>query len=169
MNPQYCTVGKIVRPHGVRGEVKVIPMTDFPERFGTRRELFIEPPDEPTPMIVESVRPHKRAFLIKFKGVDTISDAEMLVDRFVRVPESSLPALEDGAYYWHQLEGLSVIDDSEGDIGRVDHIFRAGKLGNDVLVVIGDAGERLVPMIDDVIVEVDLDEGVIRVRLLEGM
>ena len=169
MNPNYCTVGKIVKPHGLRGEVKVIPMTDFPERFGLRREVFLEPPDEPTLMVVESTRPHKSAFLMKFEGVDTISDAESLVDRFVRVPDEWLPALEEGAYYWYQLEGLSVIDDGEGDIGKVDHIFRAGEFGNDVLVVVGDAGERLVPMIEEVILKVDLDGGVIRVRLQEGM
>ena len=80
-----------------------------------------------------------------------------------------LPALEEGAYYWHQLEGLSVIDEGEGYIGKVDHIFRAGEFGNDVLVVVGDMGERLVPMVEEVIFEVDLDAGVIRVRLQEGM
>lgn len=144
-------------------------MTDFPERFAQRREVYLEPPYEPTPMTVQSTRPHKNAFLLKFEGIDTIAGAEALVQRFVRVKEEELAPLEEGTYYWHQLEGLLVVDEQDGDIGVVDSIFRAGKTGNDVLVVKGDSGERLVPMIDDVVLEVDLESKTIQVRLLEGM
>ena len=169
MNPNYCTIGKIVKPHGIRGEVKVILMTDFPERFAKRREVFLEPPFEPTRMKVLSTRPHKNAFLVKFEGIDTISDAEALAQRFVRIPEDELGPLEEGAYYWHQLEGLTVVDENEGVIGKVDSIFRAGDSGNEVLVVRSESGERLVPMIDEVVLDIDLASGTVRVRLPEGM
>ena len=169
MNPNYCTIGKIVKPHGNRGEVKVVLMTDFPERFAERREVYLEPPYEPTRMTVQSARPHKKAFLLKFEGIDTIEGAEALVQKFVRIKEEELEPLEEGAYYWHQLEGLTVVDEEDGDIGEVDSIFRAGDAGNEVLVVRGDSGERLVPMIDDVVLGVDLESGTIRVRLPEGM
>ncbi len=169
MNPNYCTIGKIVKPHGNTGEVKVVLMTDFPARFAERREVYLEPPYEPTRMTVQSARPHKNAFLLKFEGTDTIAGAETLVQKFVRIPVEELEPLEEGTYYWHQLEGLMVVDENGGDIGKVDSIFRAGDAGNEVLVVSGDSGERLVPMIDDVVLGVDLESGTIRVRLPEGM
>jgi len=169
MNPNYCTVGRIVKTHGNRGEVKVVLMTDFPERFAQRRDFFLEPPYEPTRLTVQSARPHKNAFLLKFEGIDTISAAEALVQKFVRIKEEELEPLEDGAYYWHQLEGLTVVDEQDGDIGVVDSVFRAGNSGNEVLVVKGDSGERLVPMIDGVVLGVDLGSSTIRVRLPEGM
>ena len=169
MNPNYCTIGKIVKHHGIRGEVKVILMTDFPERFAERREVFIEPPFEPTRMKVLSMRPHKGAFLVKFEGVDTIEDAKALAQRFVRIPENELKPLDEGAFYWHQLEGLTVIDENKGVIGTIDSIFRTGDAGNDVLVVKSETSEHLVPMIDDVVLDVDLEAGTLRVRLLEGM
>ncbi|MBN1592689.1 MAG: 16S rRNA processing protein RimM [Candidatus Coatesbacteria bacterium] len=169
LNPAYCTIGRIVKTHGIRGEVKITPMTDFPERFVEREVVFLEPPFEPLRMIVSSIRAHKDSFLVKFEGVDTMSDAANLVNKFVRIPEAELEPLEEGAFYWHQLEGLRVLDESEGEIGNVESVFRAGESGNEILVVIGKSGERLVPMIEEVVLDVDLDSGVIRTRLPEGM
>lgn len=167
MNPDYCTVGKIVRPFGRRGEVKVVVMTDFPERFERRRRFFLEPPFEPMVAVVEGIRAHKDAFIVKFEGVESIEEAEKLVDKFVRIPLDELEPLEEGSYYWHQLEGLLVIDQERGQIGKVESVFRAGEFGNEVLVVVGQEGEHLVPMIEDVILKVDLDGQRIYVRLLE--
>ncbi|MBN2207745.1 MAG: 16S rRNA processing protein RimM [Candidatus Coatesbacteria bacterium] len=169
MNPEYCTIGRIVKPHGNKGEVKVVLMSDFPDRFEKRRSVFLEPPPEPTRMIIQSARPHKNGFLVKFEGIDTISDAEALVQRFVRIPEEELEPLEEGSFYWHQLQGLRVIDEGDHTMGVVERIFRAGDLGNEVLVVGCEKGERFVPMIDDVVLCVDLDAGTIRVRLPEGI
>ena len=169
MNPHYCTVGRIVKTHANKGEVKVVLMSDFPERFVERCRVFLEPPHEPTCMTIQAARPHKNGFLVKFEGIDTISDAAALVQRFVRIPEEELEPLEEGSFYWHQLEGLRVIDEDDRTIGVVESIFRAGDLGNEVLVVGCDSGERFVPMIDEVVLSVDLDAGTIRVRLPEGI
>lgn len=169
MNPNFFTVGRIVRTHGLKGEVRVVPMTDFPETFETRREFFLEPPFEPIRKAVQSVRAHKRGFIVKFEGIETVEAAEQLVEKFLRIPETELHPLDEGEYYWHQLEGLLVIDDERGDVGTVRSIFRAGDGGNDVLVVEGSDGEQLVPMLEEVILEVDLERSVIRVRLPEGI
>ena len=177
MNPHYCTVGRVVKTHANKGEVKVVLMTDFPERFLERHRVFLEPPDEPTCMTIQSARPHKNGFLVKFEGIDTISDAAALVERFVRIPEEELEPLEEGVFYWHQLEGLRVIDEDGREIGVVESIFRAGDLGNEVLVVGCCHDFRpstfdfplWLPMIDDVVLSVDLDAGTIRVRLPEGI
>ena len=167
MNPDFCTIGIIVRPRGIKGELKVMPLTDFPERFISLREVFLEPPDEPIRKVIQNVWQHKNAFIVRFEGIDSISAAEPLVMKYIRIPVEKLRPLEKGQYYWHDLTGLDVIDDEYGALGKVERVFRAGKSGNDVLVVIGDSVERLIPMIDDVVLDVDLERGTMRVRLPE--
>lgn len=169
MNPNYCTIGKIVSTHGRRGEVKMVLMTDFPERLVAGQDVFLEPPSEPVRATVVSVRPHKGALLVGFDGVTSISEAEKLAQKYVRIRVEDLKPLGDDEYYWHELEGLLVEDKHLGTLGKVLRLTRAGELGGELLVVGAAEGELLIPMVERFVLGVDLEEGKIFVDVPEEM
>jgi 16S rRNA processing protein RimM len=159
----YVAVGRVLRPWGLRGEVKVQPLTDFPDRFEPGAELWAGG----TRRTVERGRFHKGELYLKLAGFDTPEAAEAIRDELLEVPESDLHALEEGDFYHYQLEGLSVQTTAGEPLGSVREVLEPG--GNAVLVVGGERGEILVPFIDDVIRNVNLAAGLIEVDLIEGL
>ncbi len=159
-------IGIITRPHGLRGEVRVLPDTDFPERFRSLRRVLVAGPEGEVPYEVESVRSHGRFFLVKLRGVDRWEDAQALQGRALHIPREEAVPLPEGTYYIADILGLEVRT-VEGDVlGRVREVLRTG--ANDVYVVAGRR-EVLLPAIEDVVEKVDLEAGRIVVRLLPGL
>jgi len=161
-------VGRIVGVHGIHGELKVTSLTDFPERFAAGSQLFLVTPDgEVRPTKVLAGREHKGRMLILLPGVADRDAAEALRGSFLKVEEGNLTPLPPGRFYHFQLVDLSVVTDEGLDLGRVEEVIPTG--GNMVLVVRGGGREVLLPFIDDVILDVDLEAAKITVHLLEGL
>lgn len=167
--PNYYHVGKIVNTHGIRGEVKVVPITDFvDDRFKVGTQLVIEKNDQYLPVTVASARPHKGMELVKFDGLDNINEVERFRNCFLSVSEDQQAELEDGQYYYHQIIGLDVVTDDGRHLGKIKEIMSPG--ANDVWVVQRtNQQDLLLPVIKDVIKKVDLDQQVVTVELLEGL
>lgn len=145
----YVLVGLITRPHGLRGEVKVRPETDFPEqRFAVGATVYARLDGEIVPLVIASSRLHLGRPLVAFVGRDRIEDVEALGLTELRVPESALTPLGDGEYYWFQLEGAPVVTEDGRDVGRVLRVEPTG--GTGVLVVDGPDGEVQIPLARDV-------------------
>jgi 16S rRNA processing protein RimM len=155
------TVGRILAPHGVRGEVKVEVLTDFPERFDAGATLWIEG----APVRVEGSRPQGKAFLLKLQGIDGRSEAEALRGRELMAPR--LDELGEDTYYRDDLIGFNVVTAQGEGLGELADIFSTGS--NDVYVVRGAMGELLLPATDDVVLEVDLPSRRIVVEVIEGL
>ena len=165
--PRFIAIGRIVRPHGVRGEVAVEVLTDFPERFDTIEMVYLGDTLKAETWQVTGVRWHKARVLLTFRDCEDRSAAERLRGLLVQVPiEEAIPLPED-EYYPYELVGLDVVTIEGEDLGRVSEVLFTG--ANDVYVVIGPHGQILLPAIADVIIHVDLDEGQIVVRLMEGL
>jgi len=162
---EYLVVGEIVAPFGKRGEVKVLLETDFPELVLEARHLYIG--DPAVRRAVEWARQHGRLVRLKLVGCDRRGAAEALRGQCVQVSAAEAPVPGEGEYYYHQLIGLPVWTTERELLGEVVEIFRTGS--NDVLVVRGAPGEILLPMIDEIVREVDLPGGRILVHLLEGL
>jgi 16S rRNA processing protein RimM len=161
-------VGRIVGVHGIRGELKVESLTDFPERFDAGSQLFLVTPDgKVRPTEILAGREHKGRILIALPGVTDRDAAEALRGSFLKIEEEDLTPLPPGRFYHYQLVDLSVVTDEGRDLGRVAEVIPTG--GNLVLDVRGGGGEVLLPFIDDVILDVDLEAGKITVHLLEGL
>jgi 16S rRNA processing protein RimM len=157
------SVGRIVAAHGLRGELKVEPLTDFPERFQRGVVLWLEG----RPRSIEGARWQKDAVLLKLAGIDTREQAERLRGKELLLPEPGpLPAGE-GVYYQHDVIGLRVETVKGEALGSVADILSTG--ANDVYVVRGERGELLLPAVEDVVREVDLVAGRLVVDLLEGL
>jgi 16S rRNA processing protein RimM len=160
--PEYLVAGEIVAPFGVRGEVKVLLDTDFPELVLESEALYIGEPA--VRYTVEWARPHQGMVRLKLAGCDDRDAAEALRGQWVQLRVADMPVPEEDEYYYYQLLGLRVWTE---DLGTVADILTTGE--HAVLIVRGTAGELLLPTIGSVIREVDLPAGKILVHLLEGL
>ncbi|MDE3074639.1 MAG: 16S rRNA processing protein RimM [Chloroflexota bacterium] len=163
--PRWLTVGRIVAAFGTRGEVRVLPETDFPQRFAPGSRLFVEGDDRG--LQVQSSRRQRGQYVLKLEGIDDRSRADDVAGRWLRVPGNDLAPLAEGEYYLFQVLGLAVRTEQGQAIGSVTDILPTG--ANDVYVVKGDRGEVLLPAIPDVIRQVDLAAGTMTVHLLPGL
>jgi len=164
-SPEYLVLGKIVAPFGVQGEVKATLDTDFPELVLEAAYLYVG--DPPIRRQVEWARPHKTLVRLKLAGCQDRTAAESLRGQLLQVPLDEAPVPGEGDYYYHQLVGLEVWTEEGEYLGQVVEIWPTGS--NDVFLVRGQQTEILLPAIESVVREVDLDAGRIQVHLLEGL
>lgn len=155
--PERVLVGRVAKAHGLRGEVVVAVMSDAPERFAPGSEMIAAAPESlhGRPLRVESSRPFQGRLLVRFEGFDTREEAETIHGQELTIARSQVAPLPEGKHYQFELMGLAVRTTGGEDLGRVTDIFSTGS--NDVLVVDGDETEILIPMLEGVIVSVDLD------------
>ena len=164
--PEYLVVGSLGRPHGLRGDLLMSIITDFPERLVPGTRVFLG--ERHMPATIATTRSHGHGLLIKFQGIDTREDAGVHRNQRVYVSAAGRPALPRGQWYHHQLVGSAVVDESDGEVGKLDSIISTG--ANDVYVVDTPSGaEILLPAIEGVILQVDPRKKLIRVRIPDGI
>jgi 16S rRNA processing protein RimM len=159
----HVAVGRILGPHGLRGEVKVQPLTGHMAHFAKGRRLWTGDCEHE----VESSRHQKDSVLLKLADLTSIKAAEALRNSLISLPESELAQLPEDEYYTYQLIGLDVYATDGAGLGKVTGLIPTGS--NDVYVVEGSRGEVLLPAIDDVVLEVDIPNRRMVVSLMEGM
>lgn len=164
--PRYLAVGRVTRPHGVRGELRVEVFTDSPEHLAEVATLYIGRRHQPYE--VEGVRPHQKLVLLKLKACDDRNTAETFRGELVSVAVEDAVPLEEGEHYEYELQGLEVVTDAGQLLGEVVEVFTAPG-ANDVIVVHGPRGEILVPAIEDVVASLDLEEGRLVIHPLPGL
>ncbi|HEX6322670.1 MAG TPA: ribosome maturation factor RimM [Vicinamibacterales bacterium] len=143
---EMVIVGRIARPHGIRGEVVIDPSTDFPEeRFAEGATVFADRGGAAAPMVVAASRMHAGRPIVRFEAMTSMNDAETLRGLELRVPESALGALGDNAWYHHELLGSAVRTKDGRAVGTVTAI--AGPTERSILVIDGPGGETLVPLV----------------------
>jgi 16S rRNA processing protein RimM len=158
-------VGRVVRPFGLRGELKVELLTDYPEQLGRLRTVYLGPQEEPR--TVEGLRLHKGAALFKLAGCDDRTTAEALRGALVQITLEDAVPLEEDEYYEHQIVGMAVVEQDGTPLGKIREIISTG--ANDVYLVVGPEGQVLLPAIESVILEIDLDADRMVVNVLEGL
>jgi 16S rRNA processing protein RimM len=164
--PAYLAAGKVRRPHGVHGEMVVEIYTDFPERLQPGKTVYIGA--EHTCMTVASQRSHNEGLLLGFEGITTPEQASRYRNQVLSISASDAQELPDGVYFFHELLGLNVTDESDRALGTLTEIIKTG--ANDVYVVTDAAGvELLLPAIPEVVLNVDLDEKTMKVHVLPGL
>ena len=157
-------VGRVVQAHGVSGRVRVQVLSDVPNRFDVGQELRIGPRSF---LITESASSGFEQVLLQLAGISTRDQARSLVGLEITVPETAARSLQEGEYFHFQLLGLRVLTEDQEVLGEITEILETGS--NDVYVVSGSGRDVLVPALVDVVKDVRLDEGVMRVDLPEGL
>src|SRR5262245_2192057 len=169
MTDRLVVIGEIARPHGLRGEMRVTPLTDRPERFEAVREcvLWDQARDTRELRRITAARRQGGAVLVSVAGCETVEDASALVGRLVALPvEAALP-LPPGHFYPWQLEGCRVVTEDGREIGRVSRIEQSP--AQDLWVVTDGAREYLLPAVAEIVVDVDLSAGRVVVRAPDGL
>jgi 16S rRNA processing protein RimM len=164
--PEFLVIGHLHRPHGVRGELLMGVMTDFPERIKAGVSVYLG--EDHQPGTVASVRHHNKGMLIKFVEYPTIEDIQFIRNWPVFVRADDRPALPEGEFYYHQLIGLQVVTDTEVKLGVIADILETG--ANSVFIVRTESGdELLLPDIPEVVLQVDVEAKEMRVHVLPGL
>ena len=165
--PVYLVVGLMRRPHGVRGEIMLEIITDFPERLKVGEKLYIG--DEHLPVTIHSCRKHNKGLLLSFEGITDRDEIGAYRNIYLYVDLNDWPPLPEGEYYDFELLGLEVIVEETGEVlGELVDILETG--ANDVYVVESESGqEYLLPAIPEVVLDVDLDTAQMKVYLLPGL
>jgi 16S rRNA processing protein RimM len=161
-------VGVTIGTHGLRGDLKVRPLSDDASALLAAAEIFLRCRQQgPVPYRIVSAKEHKANVLLRFQGCDSIDAVQSLVGCEVLMRRSDLPALSEAEYYWFELEGLNVRDRRYGDLGILEEMFSTA--AHDIYVVHGRFGEILVPAVEEFIVEVDREGRRMLVDLPEGL
>ena len=163
--PLFLVVGRILRPHGIRGELKIQLLTDYPERLAQHPSLFLGPELRRYPL--KEVRFHKGTALIKLSGCVDRNTADELRGQLVQIPMEWAVPLEEGEYYHFQIAGVEVVTDQGEHLGEITEVLETG--ANDVYIVRGPRGDVLIPAVDEVVKELDLDKRRMVITPLPGL
>jgi 16S rRNA processing protein RimM len=161
----FVAVGRIVKAHGVHGEVAVEILTEYPDRRFTPGARLVR--DGGAVLTVAAARRHHDRMLVRFEEFADRTAAEVLRGELVYVPESELPPLPDGSYWPHQLIGCSVVTEDGEEIGVVSEVLSGP--ANDVWVTEGESRSIMIPAISDVIAGVDVEARRIDIRRVPGL
>ena len=160
-------VGVITTTHGVRGEVKVFPTTDDANRFKKLKEVILDTGKEQLPLEIAQVKFFKNLVILKFKGIDNINEIERYKGKSLLVAREDAVSLEKDEYYFADLIGMEVVTEEE-HFGVLRDVMETG--ANEVYIIDSDShGEVLVPAIRQCILDVDIEEKRMKIRLMDGL
>ncbi|WP_068672416.1 ribosome maturation factor RimM [Oceanobacillus sp. Castelsardo] len=169
MTINMFNVGKIINTHGIRGEVKVLRISDFDDRFQTGGILYLDNnKGEPLKLVIDGHRIHKGYDLLQFEGYHNINDVENFKGLFLKIKEEQLTELDDNEFYYHEIIGCEVHTTDDRYIGKIKEVLSPG--ANDVWVVKQLKGKDiLVPYIEEVVKSVDIDAKNVTIEPMEGL
>lgn len=165
---ELMAVGVVAGTHGLRGDLKLRPLPTAAPALPRLREVYLRGADGSLALhrIVQS-KPHKQHLLVRLAGLESLDAVQPLVGQTALARCRDLPALPPDRHYWHELDGLAVVDVRRGPLGRVVGLFATG--AHDILTVDGESGEILIPFIPQFVLKTDLAAGALQVDLPDGL
>jgi 16S rRNA processing protein RimM len=163
---ELIAIGQIVKPFGVRGEVRVRSLSDVPGRFeGLKQVTLVAPTGRTVATVVNRVRQDRAMYVVGFEAFSTPEEAAAFRGGLVKIPRDQTPPLPPGQYYEFDLVGMTVTDEAGLVLGTLQEILDTG--GNHIFVVRQDEQERLIPATREVVASVDVERRMLTVRRLE--
>lgn len=165
---QYITIGKIVKTQGHRGEVRVLPLTDFPQRFDDMKRVHVSLLKKTILMDIEKTYHHKKFIIIKFAGIEDMNAAQTLKGASLLVPRDELMPLPEDTFYIFDIVGMEVYTVDGRLLGQVQEVLQTG--ANDVFIVEGATRRPLlIPALKKVVRSVNMEQRKMTVCLPEGL
>ena len=165
---ELCQVGSITNTHGIRGEVKVFPLTDDINRFKNMKDLLLDTGKDFMSLEVENVRPQKNLVILKFKGIDNINDIEKYKGQGLYVTLDNRVPLEEGEYFISDLYDMKVVLEDGTEFGILNDVLQTG--ANDVYEVkTKEHGMVYLPYIDECVLDINVEDKVMTIHLMEGL
>jgi len=166
--PDFVVIGIIEKPRGLKGEVKIKPLTDHPDRFKRLSDVYVENKFEKMESIaISKVSVYGSSVYAFIEGISNREQAQKLAGCYLLIKYEDVLPLPNGQFYYFQLEGLRVETKSGRTLGQIEEVLDLS--ANDVLVVQGEDKERLIPYIKDVILKVDIEGGVVVINPIAGL
>lgn len=159
---EYVSVGKIGSTYGVQGWIKILSFTEPLTNILDYSPWFLQSPNGWQPVQVTSHKEHGKSLIVKLANYDSPESSRLLAGKIIAIPRSKLPILDAGSYYWHDLEGITVINQHGETLGKVIYLLETGS--NDVLVVKGEKEHAIPYLLNDVIISIDLANKVMHVN-----
>lgn len=168
MNNNQLEAGKIINTHGLRGEVKIVTWTDYPEVFEEIEFLYVHKKTGDERLDVKNVKYQKNNIIVKFAQINSIEEAEKYKNMILYVDRDQMPPLPDGMNYIVDLIGLEVYNEEGVKVGVIADVFNTG--ANDIYDVKREGKKNLLlPVIDDCVKEIDTENGRVIVNVMEGL
>jgi 16S rRNA processing protein RimM len=169
MNIDACyQLGYIVRTHGIKGQVVAFFDVDYPEEYEELESVFLQISGKLVPFFIDYIEPQaKGKFIIKFEDTDAIDQAEKLKGAALYLPLETLPELDEDQFYYHDLIGYTIIDETLGELGVVKELFELPH--QDLMAMEYQGAEVLIPMQDEIILRADKVAQKLYVNLPEGL
>ncbi|MTI19767.1 16S rRNA processing protein RimM [Fulvivirga sp. RKSG066] len=168
MNIDACyQLGYIIKKHGLKGELNIFLDVDFPAEYTQLESVFVEINEKLVPFFIDHISLNGNKAIVKFDEVDTAEAADELRGQKLYLPLSSLPDLEEGQFYYHEVIGYLMKDANSGDVGKVASILAGPQ--QDLFVVDAEGKEVLVPVSDGIIKGIDHSKKIVEVELPEGL
>ncbi|UTA66226.1 ribosome maturation factor RimM [Emticicia sp. 21SJ11W-3] len=169
MTKEDCyLLGKITKTHGLKGELAIWLDVDYPEDYEELDSVLLEIKGELVPHFVEEIQIRPAKSIIKFEDIDTIEEAQKLVNCDIYLPEDNLPELEDNdQFYYHEIIDFTVVDNVKGKLGKVLAVYTSDR--QDLIAMHYEGTEILIPINDDIVKTVDRDKKELYTHLPEGL
>lgn len=167
--PKYIIIGRIMKPHGVRGALKVEPLTDDPKRFDLLQTVYLGPEDDPIESFkVERVQYLKKQVILSLQTICTFEDADLWRTKFVQISIADAMPPAEGSHYYYELVGLAVYTDKNQYVGRINDILSYP--ANEIFVVHDDDDrEILIPDVPAFIRDINVKEGKMIITPIDGL
>ncbi|MBN2638777.1 MAG: 16S rRNA processing protein RimM [Bacteroidales bacterium] len=163
----YFFLGKITKPHGYDGKLVLFLDVDDPEEYQDIDVVFVEQNHQPVPYFIEDSFLKGNKLIVRFQDMDTLDKASALINKNLYLPLSLLPKLSGNKFYYHEVPGFAVVDTKHGELGKVEAVLEYPNQA--VLQVFQGEKEILVPINDEVILDVNRKEKRIQVQTPEGL
>jgi 16S rRNA processing protein RimM len=169
MKKEQCYhLGKITKPHGLKGEVQIWLDVDLPEAYEDLEALFLETKGEMVPYIIEQIQIRGKKSILKLEDFKKIEDTEKIIGLEVYLPLKKLPKLKGNQFYYHDVIGYTVFNESvENEVGKLTAIYES--TGQDLFAILKDEKEILIPIVDNFIVSIDHESQSIVVNVPDGL
>lgn len=164
----FLKVGQIINTHGIRGEVKVYPLTDDVKRFSSLKKVFVRKDKEYIPIEVQGVKYIKNLVILKLSGIEDMNEAMRYKNVFLYVDRENAVELSEDTYFIADLIGIEVMEEDGRKLGNIVSVFSTGS--NDVYEIKRENGKTfLIPAIKEVVKSIDIENRKMIVKLLEGL
>ncbi|WP_432665128.1 ribosome maturation factor RimM [Wukongibacter baidiensis] len=166
---EQIRIGQIVSTQGLKGDVRVYPLTDYKERFEELQYITLEDDRSNLKLEIEKVRYKGKLIILKFKGLNNINDVEKLKDKYIVIDKDEARDLPEDTYYIFDLIGSKVVDEEDSHIGKLVDVMQ--NTAQDLYVIEYKSTKKkiFVPAVKEFIKEVNIEDKIIKVKLIEGM
>lgn len=159
-------LGEVIKTHGLHGEVSILLDVDLPNEYQNLESVFLEQSGKLVPFFIDTIQINGNKALVHFEDIESLDEAKNLVKSKLFLPLSSLPELDEGQYYFHELIGCEVYENN-APLGKIEGIIDLN--GNQLISVNAEGKEILIPLKDELLTHVDLQKKKVSVDLPEGL